>query len=49
MPPIVAGGILYLLFQDIAPQAKLHRAWAPPLGATARFLLGLIGQMLIGG
>jgi ZIP family zinc transporter len=44
-----AGGILYLVFQDIAPQAKLKRHWAPPLGAVAGFLLGLIGQILVGG
>jgi ZIP family zinc transporter len=43
-----AGGILYLTFQDIAPQAKLERAWAPPLGAVAGFLIGLIGYMVIG-
>jgi len=43
-----AGGILYLTFQDIAPQAKLERAWAPPLGAVVGFLIGLTGYMLIG-
>jgi len=42
-----AGGILYLIFQDIAPQAKLRRHWAPPLGAVAGFLLGLVGKMAI--
>ena len=42
-----AGGILYLTFQDIAPQARLQRHWAPPLGAVAGFLLGLAGQLLI--
>jgi ZIP family zinc transporter len=42
-----AGGILYLTFQDIAPQAKLQKHWGPPLGAVAGFLLGLIGQLLI--
>jgi ZIP family zinc transporter len=41
-----AGGILYLIFQDIAPQAKLKRSWLPSLGAVAGFLLGLIGQMI---
>lgn len=41
------AGILYLTFQDIAPQAHLKRHWAPPLGAVAGFLVGLIGQMLI--
>ncbi len=44
-----AGGILYLVFQDIAPQAKLDCHWAPPLGAVLGFLLGLVGQLLVGG
>jgi len=42
-----AGGILYLIFQDIAPGARLERRWAPPLGAVAGFLLGLIGKLKI--
>ena len=42
-----AGGILYLVLQDIAPQAKLEKHWAPSLGAVAGFLLGLIGHMMI--
>lgn len=42
-----AGEILYLTFQDLAPQAKLDRHWAPPLGAVAGFLLGLIGDQLL--
>jgi ZIP family zinc transporter len=41
-----AGGILYLVFQDIAPQAKLARHWGPPLGAVLGYALGLIGTML---
>ena len=41
-----AGGILYLIFQDIAPQAKLKRHWFPALGAVAGFLLGVIGYMM---
>jgi ZIP family zinc transporter len=41
-----AGGILYLIFQDIAPQAKLKKRWAPALGAIAGFLLGVIGHMM---
>ena len=44
-----AGGILYLVFQDIAPQAKLSRHWAPPLGAVLGFALGLIGEMTLVG
>ena len=43
-----SGGILYLVFQDIAPQARLERHWAPPLGAVAGFLMGLVGHGLIG-
>lgn len=41
-----AGGILYLTFNDIAPQAKVERHWAPPLGAVAGFALGLLGHLL---
>jgi ZIP family zinc transporter len=44
-----SGGILYLVFQDIAPQARLERHWAPPLGAVAGFLMGMIGHAIIGG
>jgi ZIP family zinc transporter len=40
-----AGGILYLIFQDIAPQARLKNHYAPPLAALGGFLLGLIGHM----
>ena len=43
-----AGGILYLLFEDIAPGVPLAKAWAPPLGAVAGFGLGLAGQMMVG-
>lgn len=41
-----SGGILYLTFQDIAPQARLERHWAPPLGAVVGFALALVGEML---
>jgi ZIP family zinc transporter len=40
-----AGGILYLIFQDIAPQAKLAKHWAPPLGAVAGFVLGMLAKV----
>jgi zinc transporter, ZIP family len=43
-----SGGILYLIFQDIAPQSKMQRHWAPPLGAVFGFVVGLIGTKLIG-
>lgn len=42
-----AGGILYLIFQDIAPKVPLENDWAPPLGVVLGFMLGLLGQMVI--
>jgi len=44
-----AGGILYLTFQDIAPQARLERHWTPPLGAVVGFLVGLVGHLVLTG
>jgi ZIP family zinc transporter len=44
-----SGGILYLLFQDIAPQSHLERHWAPALGAVLGFGVGMLGQLLIPG
>lgn len=41
-----SGGILYLLFQDVAPQVPLRHSWTPPLGAVMGFALGLAGHML---
>jgi ZIP family zinc transporter len=42
-----AGGILYLLFQDIAPQSRLSKHWAPALGAVLGFSTGMLGQLLL--
>lgn len=42
-----SGGILYSVFQDIAPQARLERHWGPPLGAVLGFGMGIAGHMLI--
>jgi len=42
-----AGGIVYLMFQDVAPQVRLERHWAPPLGGVAGFLMGLAGHILL--
>lgn len=41
-----AGGILYSVFQDMAPQIRMENKWLPPLGAIAGFLIGMIGFML---
>ncbi len=43
-----AGGILYSIFQDIAPQVKLEKHWGPPMAAIAGFVLGMVGSMLVG-
>lgn len=43
-----SGGIVYLIFQDIAPQSKMRRHWLPPLGAVMGFAVGILGKMLIG-
>ena len=42
-----AGGILYLLFQDIAPQSRLNRHWAPTLGAVLGFCFAMLGKLLL--
>jgi ZIP family zinc transporter len=42
-----SGGILYLIFQDIAPQSRMQRHWAPPLGAVLGFSFGMLGNNLI--
>ena len=42
------GGILYLIFQDIAPMSKLQKSWFPALGVSFGFLIGMIGQKLLG-
>ena len=44
-----SGGMLYLIFQDLAPQSRLARHWAPPLGAVIGFSLALGGHMLVNG
>lgn len=43
-----AGGILYLIFQDIAPNVKLNNRWTPALGAVIGFALGVFGKYLTG-
>ncbi|NWN90277.1 divalent cation transporter [Marinobacter adhaerens] len=42
-----SAGILYLVFQDVAPESKAKSSGFPAVGAVAGFLLGLIGNMLI--
>lgn len=40
------GGILYLIFQDIAPLSKIKNHWEPALGAIFGFLIGMIGTKI---
>lgn len=44
---LASGGILYLMFQDIAPQIPLENSWLPPFGAVLGFMLGLAGHMMV--
>lgn len=43
-----AGGILYLIFQDIAPLSRAEKRWEPALGAMLGFLVGMIGTKVLG-
>jgi ZIP family zinc transporter len=42
-----AGGILYLVFQDIAPLSKGKNDWIPATGASIGFLIGMIAEKLL--
>ncbi|WP_286235301.1 ZIP family metal transporter [Thalassotalea sediminis] len=44
---VASGGILYSIFQDIAPQVKLEQHWSPPLWAVFGFMCGMLGHMLM--
>jgi ZIP family zinc transporter len=42
------GGIVYLIFQDIAPASKEDHRWFPALGASVGFAVGMVGQSILG-
>jgi len=42
-----SGGILYLIFDDIAPQAHVRYHDFPAIGAVLGFLLGMVGTMMV--
>lgn len=42
-----AGGILFLIFQDIAPQSLMKRKWPPAIGAVVGFMVGMLGAQLL--
>ncbi|NQU74494.1 MAG: divalent cation transporter, partial [Candidatus Omnitrophica bacterium] len=43
-----AGGIIYLVFQDIAPLSKVKNSWIPALGGTFGFFIGIVGKKIVG-
>ncbi|WP_255558391.1 ZIP family metal transporter [Zhongshania aquimaris] len=43
---IASGGILYLIFQDIAPQIPIRKHRSPPLGAVIGFSIAMLGVVL---
>ncbi len=42
-----AGGILYLIFHDIAPLAHREGHWLPTLGTAIGFVIGLVSQAVV--
>jgi ZIP family zinc transporter len=43
-----AGGVLYLVFEDISPKVAMKKHFLPPLGAVAGFMVGLAGYLIVG-
>lgn len=41
------GGIIYLMFQHIAPLSRVRKSWTPALGASLGFLFGMVGEKLL--
>jgi ZIP family zinc transporter len=44
-----SGGVLYLVFQDIAPQSHLEQRWAPALGAVLGFCFAMLAEVIVMG
>ncbi len=42
-----SGGILYLIFQDIAPESRMEQHWKPAFGAVLGFAIGMLGHKLL--
>jgi len=47
MMVFASGGILYLLFQDIAPESKMKNHQWGAIGAAVGFMVGMIGEKVI--
>jgi ZIP family zinc transporter len=41
------GGIMYLIFQDIAPLSTGKNDWIPATGASVGFIIGMVGQKIL--
>ncbi|MBU1077689.1 MAG: divalent cation transporter [Spirochaetes bacterium] len=41
------GGIMYLVFQDIAPLSRGKNDWIPATGASIGFVIGMIGEKIL--
>lgn len=48
MYAFAAAGIMNLVFEDTAPQARLKNSTLPAFSAVLGFLLGLFGKLLEG-
>lgn len=46
---VAAGGIVYLMFQEIAPQSRIRRHWAPPLGAVLGVAVTMLAEHWVAG
>lgn len=44
-----AGGIVYLMFQEIAPQSRIRRHWAPPIGAVLGVAVTILAEHWVAG
>lgn len=47
MMSFCAGGILYLVFEDIAPRIAMKKHWLPPFGVVFGFMLGMAGYLYL--
>ncbi len=42
------GGIMFLIFQDIAPSSKVEKSARPAIWSTVGFFIGMIAQKVAG-
>ena len=42
-----AGGFLYLMFQEIAPNVAMKKSWLLPMGALAGFFVDALGAVWV--